>query len=55
MPRRLDEDERRDIDTIDVIGRTQAMAFVSEPGLYSLALRSRKKDVLAGRWHLTTK
>jgi hypothetical protein len=49
----LDEDEK-DVVISDTPGGPQQMAFVSEPGLYSLALRSRKKDVLAGRWHLTT-
>jgi anti-repressor protein len=47
----LDTDERRDIILNDVTGRRQEMAIVSESGLYSLILRSRKPEAKAfKRW-----
>ncbi len=51
IPAILDEDER-DVDSIeDVAGRVQSMVVVSEPGLYSLILRSRKPEARAfKRW-----
>lgn len=40
--RRLDEDEKMGVDIIDPHGREQETRCVSEPGLYSLIIRSRK-------------
>ena len=46
----LDEDERG-IHSMDTLGGPQEMATVSEPGLYSLILRSRKPEAKAfKRW-----
>jgi anti-repressor protein len=42
--RRLDEDERHDLDIIDPMGRPQTATGVNESGLYSLILTSRKPD-----------
>ena len=39
---RLDEDERDDVHTMDAIGRNQNTTIISESGLYSLILTSRK-------------
>lgn len=44
IPRILDEDERGVVDTIDSIGRNQATIIISESGLYSLILKSRKPE-----------
>lgn len=41
---RLDGDERTDITTNDVAGRPQATVCISESGLYSLILTSRKPE-----------
>ncbi|WP_051742516.1 BRO family protein, partial [Streptomyces xylophagus] len=47
----LDEDERDSVPVIDSMGRTQQTIAVSEPGLYSLILRSRKPQAKAfKRW-----
>jgi len=40
----LDEDERDDIRTVDVVGREARVATINESGLYSLILRSRKPE-----------
>ena len=46
----LDDDER-DVATIDTLGGKQTMTLVSEPGLYSLILRSRKPEArVFKRW-----
>jgi len=42
--KRLDDDEKDEIDLIDAIGRHQKIAVVTEPGLYKLILSSRKKE-----------
>jgi prophage antirepressor-like protein len=48
---RLDEDEKDDIITDDVIGRPQKTLVVNESGLYSLILTSRKPEAKAfKRW-----
>jgi prophage antirepressor-like protein len=39
----LDEDEK-DVVTADTLGGPQAMSIISESGLYSLVLRSRKPE-----------
>lgn len=41
--KRLDDDERDALDTIDPMGRTQRATIISESGLYSLILTSRKE------------
>jgi anti-repressor protein len=41
---RLDEDEKDEIISNDVTGRKQSMWFVTESGLYSLVLSSRKPE-----------
>jgi anti-repressor protein len=41
---RLDADDVGSTDTIDSIGRTQTSTIVNEPGLYTLALGSRKPE-----------
>lgn len=35
---RLDDDEKDDVHTVDVIGRRQEMTIINESGLYSLIL-----------------
>ena len=46
----LDEDEKG-VDSIDTPGGAQEMSIISEPGLYSLILRSRKPEAKAfKRW-----
>jgi prophage antirepressor-like protein len=46
----LDDDEKG-IHTVDTLGGAQEMQIVSEPGLYSLVLRSRKPEAKAfKRW-----
>lgn len=48
---RLDGDEKDDIRSTDTIGRTQEVAAVTESGLYSLVLGSRKPEAKAfKRW-----
>jgi len=48
---RLDPDEKDDIDSIDAAGRPNHAAIVSESGLYSLVLGSRKPEAKAfKRW-----
>lgn len=48
---RLDTDEKDDIILNDAIGRPQSTAIISESGLYSLALSSRKEEAKAfKRW-----
>lgn len=48
--RGLDEDEKA-LHTVQTPGGRQQMAFISEPGLYSLVLRSRKPEAKAfKRW-----
>lgn len=42
---RLDMDERDDVALTDTIGRKQAMTAITESGLYSLVLSSRKQGV----------
>lgn len=47
----LDEDEKHGVDIIDPIGRRQTANCISEPGLYSIVLRSRKPEAKAfKRW-----
>ncbi|HEX6968734.1 MAG TPA: phage antirepressor KilAC domain-containing protein [Micromonosporaceae bacterium] len=47
----LDEDERDSIPVIDSMGRSQQTIIISESGLYSLILRSRKPEAKAfKRW-----
>jgi prophage antirepressor-like protein len=47
----LDQDERHSMTVTDVIGRQQEMTIISESGLYSLILRSRKAEAKAfKRW-----
>ncbi len=41
---RLDDDEKVDLDLIDVTGRVQNQWVINESGLYSLILRSDKPD-----------
>ena len=43
-PRKLDDDEVGKTHITDSTGRDQEMSIVSEPGLYSLILRSRKPE-----------
>ena len=50
----LDEDEYRDIDNVDVTGRTQQMLCVNESGLYSLVFKSRKPDAKRFRKWVTS-
>lgn len=46
----LDDDEKG-YDTVVTLGGPQQLAFISEPGLYSLVLRSRKPEAKAfKRW-----
>jgi anti-repressor protein len=48
---RLDADEKDDVSLTDAIGREQATSIVSESGLYSLVLGSRKPQAHAfKRW-----
>lgn len=44
VSRRLDDDEKDDLDFIDTIGRTQRMTAISESGLYAVILRSNKPE-----------
>ena len=47
----LEEDERDDVTISDAIGRSQSTNVISEAGLYSLVLRSRKPEAKAfKRW-----
>ena len=47
----LDEDERHSMPVTDSIGRSQEMLVITEAGLYSLVLRSRKPEAKAfKRW-----
>ena len=47
----LDEDERNTIPVIDAVGRMQDTYIISESGLYSLVLRSRKPEAkVFKRW-----
>ena len=47
----LDDDEKDDIISNDVTGRRQEMTIVSESGLYSLIMRSRKPEAkVFKRW-----
>lgn len=49
--KRLDDDERDDLDLIDPIGRKQRVNVINEPGLYSFILRSDKPEAKAfKRW-----
>lgn len=41
---RLDNDEKDEIISNDVVGRKQNMWFVNEPGFYSLVVSSRKPE-----------
>lgn len=41
---KLDDDEKDDVGITDTIGRNQDMTIISESGLYSLVLTSRKKE-----------
>ena len=46
----LDDDEKG-VHTVDTLGGTQHMTVISEPGLYSLILRSRKPEAkIFKRW-----
>lgn len=46
----LDEDEKG-VHTMDTLGGAQEMSIISEPGLYSLIIRSRKPEAKAfKRW-----
>jgi prophage antirepressor-like protein len=42
VARRLDDDEKDDVDCIDTIGRVQQMTAVNESGLYTVSFESRK-------------
>jgi len=42
VARRLDDDEKDVIDSIDAIGRSQTMTIINESGLYSVIFESRK-------------
>jgi anti-repressor protein len=47
----LDDDERNTIPVTDTLGREQDTFVISEPGLYSLVLRSRRPEAkLFKRW-----
>lgn len=47
----LEDDERHSMTVTDSLGRPQEMTVINEPGLYSLILRSRKKEAKAfKRW-----
>lgn len=47
----LDQDEKDALHTVDSVGRSQEMTTISEAGLYSLILRSRKPEAKAfKRW-----
>ncbi len=47
----LDEDEKDTVHTVDAIGRGKEMTVISESGLYSLILKSRKPEAKAfKRW-----
>ena len=50
-PRKLDEDEVGKTHITDEIGREQEMTLISEPGLYSLILRSRKPEANLCKMH----
>jgi hypothetical protein len=50
---RLDEDEKDDVGITDRLNRTQNMAIISESGLYSLVLTSRKPEAKAFKKWLT--
>ena len=50
---RLDDDEKDDVTTNDVIGRIQKMTIVSESGVYSLIFTSRKESAKAFRKWVT--
>jgi hypothetical protein len=51
---RLDDDEKDDIRLTDSIGRTQAVVGVTESGLYSLVLSSRKPQAKAFKKWITS-
>jgi hypothetical protein len=51
---RLDDDEKDDIRLTDSIGRTQAVIGVTESGLYSLVLSSRKPQAKAFKKWITS-
>ena len=51
---RLDEDERDDVISNDVIGRKQSVTVVNESGLYSLILGSRKPEAKAFKKWVTS-
>lgn len=51
---RLDEDERCGVGITDPIGRAQEATFVSESGLYSLVMQSRKPEAKAFRKWVTS-
>ena len=51
---RLDEDDVRLMDTIDSMGRTQQVTFVSESGLYDVILRSDSKKAKPFRRWVTS-
>ena len=44
VAKRLDDDEKDDIDCVDVTGRSQQFMAVSESGLYSAIMRSAKPE-----------
>jgi prophage antirepressor-like protein len=49
--RRLDDDEKDDFDIVDVAGRKQKFIVISESGLYSVILTSRKPEAkLFKKW-----
>ena len=49
----LDEDEKSGVDIIDPHGRIQRTNCISESGLYSIVLRSRKPEAKAFRRWIT--
>lgn len=51
--RTLDEDEKSGVDIIDPHGRIQCTNCISESGLYSIVLRSRKPEAQAFRRWIT--
>ncbi len=51
---RLDDDERGDIGLNDVTGRNQEFSIISESGLYSLILGSRKPEAKAFKKWVTS-
>lgn len=51
---RLDEDDVHSVDTIDNLGRTQSVTFITESGLYDVILRSDSVDAKPFRKWVTS-